>query len=212
MKHQSPERVVVIGGGFSGLATAGLLAASGHRVTLLEKQDTLGGRAGRLNRDGFSFDTGPSWYLMPEVIEHWFELMGTSTAAELDLVDLDVGYRTWFEGHADPLDMPTGPGAVAAFESVQTRAPGPHWKSTWPTPKPATGWHWNISCTTASPRHARCSIPGCRPCCPGWHRCWPARWIRSSPNGSAIPACARSWATRRSSWAAAPNAPRPSTT
>ncbi|MFJ6415560.1 phytoene desaturase family protein [Paeniglutamicibacter sp. NPDC091659] len=122
MKHQSPERVVVIGGGFSGLATAGLLAASGHRVTLLEKQDTLGGRAGRLNRDGFSFDTGPSWYLMPEVIEHWFELMGTSTSAELDLVDLDVGYRTWFEGHADPLDMPTGPGAVAAFESVQPGA------------------------------------------------------------------------------------------
>ena len=114
--------MVVIGGGFSGLATAGLLAASGHRVTLLEKQDTLGGRAGRLNRDGFSFDTGPSWYLMPEVIEHWFELMGTSTAAELDLVDLDVGYRTWFEGHADPLDMPTGPGAVAAFESVQPGA------------------------------------------------------------------------------------------
>ena len=122
MKHQSPERVVVIGGGFSGLATAGLLAASGHRVTLLEKQNTLGGRAGRLVREGFSFDMGPSWYLMPEVIEHWFELMGTSSEAQLDLVDLDIGYRTWFEGHADPLDMPTGPGAVAAFESVQPGA------------------------------------------------------------------------------------------
>ncbi|GAA1495437.1 phytoene desaturase family protein [Paeniglutamicibacter kerguelensis] len=122
MKHQSSEYVVVIGGGFSGLATAGLLAASGHRVTLLEMQDSLGGRAGRLHRDGFSFDTGPSWYLMPEVIEHWFKLMGTSTTVELDLVDLEVGYRTWFQGHPDPLDMTTGPGAVAAFESVQTGA------------------------------------------------------------------------------------------
>src|SRR5699024_2217241 len=61
MKHPSSQRVVVIGGGFSGLASAGLLAASGHRVTLLEQQHTLGGRAGRLERDGFSFDTGPSW-------------------------------------------------------------------------------------------------------------------------------------------------------
>lgn len=119
---QSPADIVVIGGGFSGLATAGLLARSGHRVTLLEKQDELGGRAGRLHRDGFNFDTGPSWYLMPEVIEHWFELMGTSTDQKLELADLAVGYRTWFEGHPKPLDMPTGDGAAAAFESIQPGA------------------------------------------------------------------------------------------
>ncbi|MGL3805537.1 phytoene desaturase family protein [Paeniglutamicibacter sp. R2-26] len=122
MTHPPTESVVVIGGGFSGLATAGLLAASGHRVTLLEKQDTLGGRAGRLDRAGFRFDTGPSWYLMPEVFEHWFGLMGTSTAAELDLVDLDPGYRTWFEGHDEPLDIPAGRGAVQAFESLEPGA------------------------------------------------------------------------------------------
>ena len=119
---QSPADIVVIGGGFSGLATAGLLARSGHRVTLLEKQEELGGRAGRLHRDGFSFDTGPSWYLMPEVIEHWFGLMGTSTDQKLELADLAVGYRTWFQGHPEPLDMPTGDGAVAAFESLQPGA------------------------------------------------------------------------------------------
>lgn len=116
------RRVAVIGGGFSGLATAGLLAASGHRVTLLEKQHELGGRAGRFRRGGFSFDTGPSWYLMPEVIEHWFELMGTSTDRELDLVDLPTGYRTWFQGDYTPLDMPSGSGAREAFESLQPGA------------------------------------------------------------------------------------------
>lgn len=121
-KTQGNQQVVVIGGGFSGLATAGLLAASGHRVTLLEKQKHLGGRAGRLEREGFSFDTGPSWYLMPEVIEHWFELMGTSTKQELDLVDLEIGYRTWFEDDKTPLDMPIGAGAEAAFESLQPGA------------------------------------------------------------------------------------------
>jgi phytoene desaturase len=116
------QRVVVIGGGFSGLATAGLLAASGHQVTILEQQKCLGGRAGRLHRDGFTFDTGPSWYLMPEVIEHWFELMGTTTDQALDLVALDPGYRIWFGEDGGSLDLSTGEDADAAFESLQPGA------------------------------------------------------------------------------------------
>ncbi|NGN85243.1 phytoene desaturase family protein [Arthrobacter silviterrae] len=117
----APGRVVVIGGGFSGLATAGLLAATGHKVTLLEQQPHLGGRAGRLQRDGFSFDTGPSWYLMPEVIGHWFELMGTTTDDALELVRLDPGYRVWFDA-GTPMDLPAGGGADAVFESLQPGA------------------------------------------------------------------------------------------
>ncbi|MDO4920133.1 phytoene desaturase family protein [Kocuria sp.] len=103
-------RTVVIGGGFAGLATAGLLARDGHEVTLLEQQDTLGGRSGRWSAEGFTFDTGPSWYLMPEVIDRWFRLMGTSAAAELDLRRLNPGYRTFFEEHLDeaPTDVVSG--------------------------------------------------------------------------------------------------------
>ncbi|AIY03229.1 phytoene desaturase [Arthrobacter sp. PAMC 25486] len=116
------QHVVVIGGGFSGMATAGLLAASGHKVTVLEQQQHLGGRAGRLQREGFTFDTGPSWYLMPEVIEHWFELMGTSTSQALELVALDPGYRIWFGQNGGSLDLSTGEDADAAFESLQPGA------------------------------------------------------------------------------------------
>jgi phytoene desaturase len=100
------RRVIVVGGGISGLATAALLAREGADVTLLEARSELGGRAGRWERDGFRFDTGPSWYLMPEVFDHFFRLLGTTAQAELDLVRLDPSYRVFFEGDAEPFDLP----------------------------------------------------------------------------------------------------------
>ncbi|MBS6030718.1 MAG: phytoene desaturase family protein [Kocuria sp.] len=112
-------RTVVIGGGFAGLATAGLLARDGRSVTLLEQQDTVGGRSGRWSAEGFTFDTGPSWYLMPEVIDRWFTLMGTSAAEQLDLRRLDPGYRVFFEDHLaePPTDVVTGH-AQELFDSL----------------------------------------------------------------------------------------------
>lgn len=118
-----PRRVAVIGGGVSGLATAALLASRGHSVDLLEKNDELGGRVGTLERDGFRFDTGASWYLMPEVFEHFFELLGTSAAAELDLVTLDPSYRVFYEEQSAPIDMrPDHAANRAVFESIEPGA------------------------------------------------------------------------------------------
>jgi 1-hydroxy-2-isopentenylcarotenoid 3,4-desaturase len=98
-------RTIVIGGGISGLATAALLAREGHKVTLLERHDEVGGRAGSWERDGFRFDTGPSWYLMPEVFDHFYRVLGTTAEQQLDLVQLDPGYRVYGEGHEEPLDV-----------------------------------------------------------------------------------------------------------
>ncbi|RXR25885.1 phytoene desaturase [Oerskovia turbata] len=89
--------VVVVGGGVGGLATAALLARGGARVTLLERHERVGGRAGTFDLDGFRFDTGPSWYFMPEVFEHWFALLGERVEDHLDLVPLDPSYRVFFE-------------------------------------------------------------------------------------------------------------------
>ena len=115
--------VVVVGGGIAGLATAALLAREGREVTLVEATGDVGGRAGSWSSGGFRFDTGPSWFLMPEVFDHFFRLCGTSSAEQLDLVRLDPGYRVYFEGHADPVDVHSDRAAsTALFESLEPGA------------------------------------------------------------------------------------------
>lgn len=117
---------LVVGGGIAGLATAALLAEEGLTVTLVEGRDETGGRAGSWEHEGFRFDTGPSWYLMPEVFDHFFALLGTTAAAELDLVPLTPAYRVYGEPEAgspaEAVDVVSGRAeAIALFES---REPG----------------------------------------------------------------------------------------
>lgn len=118
-------RAVVIGGGIAGLATAALLGAEGWQVTVLEARETVGGRAGSWDEGGFRFDTGPSWYLMPEVFEHFFRLLGTTAERELDLVELDPAYRVYSDPGSEraPVDVRSGrDAATALFESIEPGA------------------------------------------------------------------------------------------
>ena len=81
--------VVVVGGGVGGLAAAIRLGAAGHLVTVLERNDVVGGKLASRERDGFSFETGPSLLTLPGVFEELFALGGTSLADAVDLVRLD---------------------------------------------------------------------------------------------------------------------------
>ena len=114
---------VVVGGGIAGLATAALLARDGYRVELLERRGELGGRAGSWSAQGYRFDTGPSWYLMPETFDRFFELMGTSTAEQLDLVTLDPAYRVYAEGEGQPVEISADTAEnLATFERLEPGA------------------------------------------------------------------------------------------
>ena len=70
------DSVVVIGAGFGGMSAAALLAKKGFDVTVIERNDQPGGRAIVWEDKGFVYDMGPSWYLMPDVFENFFEEFG----------------------------------------------------------------------------------------------------------------------------------------
>ncbi|MEO6334881.1 MAG: phytoene desaturase family protein [Pyrinomonadaceae bacterium] len=99
------KKVVVIGAGIGGLGTAGLFAKKGYDVTVLEKNENFGGRANIFESDGFRFDMGPSWYLAPDLFEHYFDLLGEKVGDHLDLKRLHPSYRIFFRNDPASLDI-----------------------------------------------------------------------------------------------------------
>ena len=94
-------KVVVVGAGIGGMATAARLSVKGHHVTILEQSDTVGGKAGAYRRDGFVFDTGPSLVTLPAVYRDLFLKTGAALEECVDLQPVEPGtsYR-WADGSA----------------------------------------------------------------------------------------------------------------
>lgn len=87
------SRVVVIGAGLAGLSAASQLVADGHRVSIFERGSEPGGRNGTLAASGFTFDTGPTVFTMPHLLDRAFARLGRDRQAELPMTRLDPAYR-----------------------------------------------------------------------------------------------------------------------
>jgi phytoene desaturase len=94
-----PKTIQIIGSGFSSLAAACYLAKEGNKVTVFEKNTSLGGRARQFSEQGFTFDMGPSWYWMPDVFESFFADFGKKPSDYYSLEKLKPGYRVFFENN-----------------------------------------------------------------------------------------------------------------
>lgn len=91
------KKVIVIGSGFSSLATSCYLANAGYDVAILEKNDTVGGRARVLEKEGFKFDMGPTWYWMPDVFESFFADFDKKPSDYYELERLAPAYKVYFD-------------------------------------------------------------------------------------------------------------------
>ncbi len=88
--------ILIIGAGIGGLATAIRLAAGGYRVTMLEKNDMVGGKMGQIRRDGYRWDTGPSVITMRHVLEELFAAAGRRMENYLTLLPVEPLTRYFY--------------------------------------------------------------------------------------------------------------------
>ncbi|WP_179339421.1 phytoene desaturase family protein [Winogradskyella ludwigii] len=91
-----PKTISIIGSGFSALSASCYLAKAGYSVSIFEKNETVGGRARQLKKEGFTFDIGPSWYWMPDIFEKFFNDFGKKTSDYYQLDKLSPAYKIFF--------------------------------------------------------------------------------------------------------------------
>ena len=96
IRKQNQISSIVIGGGFGGIASALRLKALGHKVTLLERLDSLGGRAQVFEKNGFKHDAGPTVITAPFLFDELFELFDEKREDYVEFKPLDPWYRFHF--------------------------------------------------------------------------------------------------------------------
>jgi phytoene desaturase len=113
------KNIAIIGSGFSALAAACYLSKEGNHVTVYEKNNTIGGRARQLKKDGFTFDIGPTWYWMPDVFERFFADFDKKPSDYYDLIKLSPAYQVYF-GEAEFVTIADNlPEIIQTFESIE---------------------------------------------------------------------------------------------
>ncbi|WP_418956587.1 phytoene desaturase family protein [Streptomyces tritici] len=122
-------RIAVIGAGLGAMAAAARLAVAGHRVTVYERTETYGGAVGRLERDGFAFDTGPGLLQLPAVYRDLFVKTGKEPLERcVQLTEVDPASRHVFaDGTRVDLPNASRAGTVAALDAALGAGAGERW-------------------------------------------------------------------------------------
>lgn len=121
-QNNKSRRVVILGAGISGLASAALLAQDGFEVQVVEKHSKPGGVAGQIYLDGFTFDMGPTWYLMPEVFEHFFGLFGEKIEDHISLTQLNPSYKIFIGSDQNYTISPEISDNIKLFDQIKPGA------------------------------------------------------------------------------------------
>lgn len=89
------KKVTIIGAGFAGLYAACYLSKKGYAVEVYEKNESAGGRSRVYSENGYTFDMGPSWYWMPELIDSLFDELGEKRTDYYHLSRLSPSYKVF---------------------------------------------------------------------------------------------------------------------
>ena len=119
------KTITIIGSGFSSLAASCYLAKDGYEVTVLEKNNTIGGRARQFIKDGFTFDIGPTWYWMPDVFEKFFADFGKKPSDYYHLDRLNPAYEVYFD-ELDAIQIPDNLEAILEIFENQEKGSAKH--------------------------------------------------------------------------------------
>ncbi len=99
MTNINSKKVIIIGGGIGGLCTAARLLKDGYEVKIYEKEPILGGRAHRINQEGYTFDMGPTLLMMTDVLYETFSYCGKNFDDYVELIQLEPNYQVTFANH-----------------------------------------------------------------------------------------------------------------
>lgn len=96
-----PKKALIIGAGLGGLATALRLTTQGYEVEVVEKHSKPGGRLNQLKKNGFTFDTGPSFFSMSYEFQELFRSCGIKNPLQFN--ELDPLYTVHFRNREQPI-------------------------------------------------------------------------------------------------------------
>ncbi len=116
------KHIGIVGSGISGLSAAASVASKGFDVSVIEKNDQLGGRLRQFSEQGFTFDMGPSWYWMPDVFEKFYNKFNHTTSDFYKLIQLNPGFQVIYE-NSDILQIPANwDELLELFEKIEVGA------------------------------------------------------------------------------------------